>query len=189
MPEKLRIAVDVRDLRIAKTGARTYLAELIREFKIRNSADVQLFFYDTGITVYTGRNKFLKLIEHIRFFFWKQIQLPFKAAADRCDIVFCTDYFVPIIHWRYKTVVVFHDAFFFEYPGHYNKLWLFLFKTLGISAAKRSLAIVTPTYYTKKRIAEFSGISGEKIRVIYEGPKTFETSANTMRPFLAEIES
>ena len=66
---------------------------------------------------------------------------------------------------------------------------MFLFKTLGISAAKRSLAVVTPTHYTKKRIAELSGIPGEKIRVIYEGPKTFETSANTRNLSIADAKN
>lgn len=176
MPEQVKIAVDIRDLRIARTGARTYLEELISEFKKLESDTIQFYFYDTGIPVYTGRNSILKLIEHIRFFIWKQIQLPLKAASDGCDIIFCTDYFVPYIHLGYKTISVFHDAFFFEYPGHYNKLWLLLFKSIGIGAANRSFAIVTPTRYTKERISELAGISRDKIRVVYEGPKSLCTS-------------
>lgn len=174
----MKVAVDVRDLRIAKSGAKTYLEELIQEFKQYQGPDIQFVFYDTVFPVYTGRNKIFKLIEHIRYFFWKQVQLPVKLIADGCDVIFCTDYFVPYIHFRYKTITVFHDAFFYEYPGHYNKLWLFLFRTIGVSAAKRSFAIVTPTNYTKDRITALSGIPGDKIRVIYEGPKTFNTSNN-----------
>ncbi len=169
----LRIGVDIRDLRIAKTGARTYLEELVREFKLIKDPQIEFFFYDTAIRVYTGRNKALKLIEHLRYFFWKQIELPFRAAFNKCDILFCTDYFVPYIHLGYKTIPVFHDAFFFEYPHHYNKIWLFLFRTIGISAAKRSYSIVTPTFYTRSKISELSGIAEQKIQVVYEGPKTF----------------
>lgn len=176
MPEQVKIAVDIRDLRIARTGARTYLEELIREFKRLEIDTIQFYFYDTGIPVYTGRSRILKLIEHIRFFIWKQIQLPLKAAADGCDIIFCTDYFVPYIHLGYKTISVFHDAFFFEYPGHYNKLWLLLFKSIGTGAANRSFAIVTPTMHTKERISELAGISRDKIRVVYEGPKSLTIS-------------
>lgn len=172
----MRVGVDIRDLRIARTGARTYLEELIKEFKKLESDNIQFHFYDTKIPVYTGRNKLLKLIEHIRFFIWKQIQLPLKAASDGCDILFCTDYFAPYIHLRFKTITVFHDAFFFEYPSHYNKLWLLIFKSIGIKAARRSFAIVTPTAYTKQRISELAGIARDKIRVIYEGPKSLITS-------------
>lgn len=176
MSEYIKIAVDIRDLRIARTGARTYLEELINEFKRVEGDNIQFYFYDTGIPVYTGRNKILKLAEHIRFFIWKQIQLPLKAALDGCDIVFCTDYFVPYIHLGYKTISVFHDAFFLEYPSHYNRLWLLIFKSIGIKAAKRSFAIVTPTRYTKERISKLAGISSDRIRVIYEGPKSLATT-------------
>ena len=178
----MKVGVDIRDLRIAKSGAKTYLEELVREFKTYRDPYVEFIFYDAGIPVYTGRNKTLKLIEHIRYFIWKQVQLPVKLLIDRCDIVFCTDYFVPYIHLRYKTVTVFHDAFFYEYPDHYNKLWLYLFRTIGVSAAKRAFAIVTPTNYTKARLSELSGIPDQKIRVIYEGPKTFKPGKRTFRP-------
>lgn len=178
----MRVGVDLRDLRIAKSGAKTYLEELVREFRKNDDPDVQFIFYDTGIPVYTGRNKALKLIEHCRYLMWKQIQLPIKLLMDGCDIVFCSDYFVPYIHLRYKTITVFHDAFFFEYPEHYNKLWLLLFKTIGISAAKKAYAVVTPTKYTKARLAELSGIPDEKFRVIYEGPKTFNPGRNNFHP-------
>lgn len=171
----MKVAVDIRDLKIARTGARTYLEELIREFKKLESDSMKFHFYDTKIPVYTGRNKILKVIEHIRFFFWKQVQLPVKAALDGCDIVLCTDYFVPYIHLKFKTIVVFHDAFFFEYPSHYNNLWLLIFRSIGIKAAKRSFAIVTPTYYTKEKISKLAGIHHDRIRVIYEGPKSLTT--------------
>jgi len=174
----MKVGVDVRDLRIAKSGAKTYLEEIVREFKNYQGKEFQFIFYDTAIPVYTGRNKALKLVEHFRYLFWKQIQLPIKMLTDGCDILFCTDYFVPYIHLRYKTITVFHDAFFYEYPYHYNRFWLFLFKTIGISSAKRAFAIVTPTNYTKARIIKYSGISQQKIRVIYEGPKTFNTELN-----------
>lgn len=179
MPKQVKIAVDIRDLRIAKTGARTYLEELIREFKKTKDPHVKFYFFDTIFPVYTESNPIFKIIEHLRYFFWKQIQLPIKAALNCCDIVFCTDYFVPYFHLGFKTVPVFHDAFFFEYPEHYNKYWLYLFKTVGIAAAKKSLAVVTPTQYTQKRIAKLSGIATAQIKVIYEGPKSDLTAQLT----------
>src|SRR4051812_34674732 len=116
----LKIGVDVRDLRIAKTGARTYLDELIKEFKLLENDKVRFFYFDASIPVYTGRGKFLKLVEHIRFITWKQVILPLKAFFRNCDVIFCSDFFVPYMHLGYKTIPVLHDAFFFEYPEHYN---------------------------------------------------------------------
>jgi glycosyltransferase involved in cell wall biosynthesis len=170
---KLIIGVDIRDLRIAKTGTKTYLEELCKEFRNFENEQYGFHFFDTPIPVYTGENKLLKLIEHLRYQFWKQISLPIKAWSKACDILFCTDNVVPYIHLGYETVPVFHDAFFFENPDHYNPIWLWLLKNTALPAARRSMAVITPTSYAKKRIIHFTGLPAEKLTTIYEGPKTF----------------
>lgn len=171
--KKQKIGIDTRDLKIAKTGAHTYLSELCKTIQ-NNRADLQFeyVFLDTRLPIYTGTNKIGKLWEQINYMIWKQVTLPFKAWQQGCSIVFCTDYFVPYIHLGFTTVPVFHDAFFWEYPRHYNRLWLELFKSFGVSAAKKSSAVVTVTNYAKQQIAKHSGIDAEKIIPIYIGPKT-----------------
>ncbi|SKB93100.1 glycosyltransferase family 4 protein [Daejeonella lutea] len=170
MPEKIIVGVDIRDLRIAKTGGKTYLEEISKQFKTKNY-DCKFIFFDTTIPVYTGKYKFFKLIEHIRFFTWKQVILPIKAWINKCDILFCSDYFSPYFSPGFKTVVVFYDSFFYEYPSHYNSQWLRIFKTLGVGAARRAEKVITITEYTKKRIAHFTGINPEKIIAIHLAPK------------------
>lgn len=170
MNKPIRVGIDIRDLRIAKTGARTYLEELCAEFSKEDSA-FKFVFFDTSIPVYTGANKLLKLVEHLRFLLWKQLVLPFKAWTRRCDILFCTDFFVPLWNPGFKTIPVFHDAFIWEYPAHYNKYWLQEFELLGMRAAKRSPYIVTSSAYAKERIAALSAIPADKIIPVYEAPK------------------
>ncbi|HTH82802.1 MAG TPA: glycosyltransferase family 1 protein [Mucilaginibacter sp.] len=172
MPNPLNIAVDVRDLKIAKTGTFTYLEELCKEFKKMQSDELHFHFMDTWIPVYTGNNKILKLIEHLNYQLWKQLVLPLKAFFKRCDIVFCTDNVVPILHLGYQTISVFHDAFFFEMPENYSKLWLWLYKNTALPAANRSAFVITPTAYAKKQINHYTGIPNEKLVVVFEGPKT-----------------
>jgi len=174
MPKPLIIGVDIRDLRLARTGTRTYLEELVKEFKKMNGNGVQFHFLDTNFSVYTGNKKIFKLIEHARYQLWKQLILPIKAFSKNCNVVFCTDNFVPLIHLGYQTIPVFHDAFFFENPENYGRLWLWLYKKTAIPAAKRSLFVVTPTQYAKDRIAHYTGIAEKKLAVIYEGPKSLE---------------
>ena len=171
--KKQKIGIDTRDLKIAKTGAHTYLSELCKTIQ-NNRADLQFeyVFLDTRLPIYTGSSKIGKLWEQINYMIWKQVALPFKAWQQGCSLIFCTDYFVPYIHLGFTTVPVFHDAFFWEYPSHYNKLWLELFKGFGVSAAKKSSAVVTVTNYAKQQIAKHSGIDAEKIIPIYIGPKT-----------------
>lgn len=175
MDKFLKIGVDIRDLKIAKTGTKTYLEEICNAFKKLDQSKYKFYFLDTRIPVYTGENKLLKLIEHFRYQLWKQLFLPLLAWYNGCDVVFCTDNFAPIIKLGYKTVPVFHDAFFFEDPSHYNKIWLWLYKKLAIPAALNSHALIVPTNYVKERVLHFTRIDERKLHVVYEGPKTFQT--------------
>lgn len=178
MTKPIIIGVDTRDLRIATTGTKTYLEELCREFRLLEGKEFRFFFFDTAISVYTGKHPFLKLIEQLRFQLWKQVILPIKALTNQCDILFCTDFFVPYLQLGYKTIPVFHDAFFFEYPQHYNKIWLFLFKQLGLRAAKRSSVIIVPSFYAKERIQHYTQIETDRICCVYEAPKSLQESDN-----------
>lgn len=119
------------------------------------------------------------LTEHIRQQLWKQVMLPYKAWRNKCDIVYCNDYFAPYIHLNYTTVQLFHDAFFFEYPQYCNRIWLQLFKRIAIPAAKRSAFIITPTEYARQRVQYFTGIPHEKIIAIHQGPKTIPVTDST----------
>jgi glycosyltransferase involved in cell wall biosynthesis len=178
MQQKKRIiGIDTRDLKIAKTGAHTYLSELCKTIQ-NNSADLQFeyVFLDTSLPIYTGSSKLGKLWEQVNYIIWKQLTLPFKAWQKGCSLVFCTDYFVPYIQVGFTTVPVFHDAFFWEYPAHYNKYWLWFFNTLGVGAAKKASAIVTVTRYAKDQIAKYSGIDAAKIIPIHIGPKSSITN-------------
>lgn len=180
MQRKTIVGVDVRDLQISKSGVKTYLEELCKEFA-KPDTSIDFVFIQNRIPVYTGNNPWGKLIEHVRFQWWKQIMLPLKAKIRGCDVLFCTDFFVPVFSWGIKTVPVFHDAFFWEYPEHYNKYWRILFIQLGLRAAKKSACIVTPTKYTQKQIAHYSGINPNKIIPIHEGPKRF-AAKDTVNP-------
>ncbi len=171
MSKKLVIGIDVRDLRIAKTGAKTYLEEIVNEFK-QDDHGCEIKFLDFPFPVYGGRNKFFKLIEHIRFFFWKQIALPVKAYINNCDVLFCTDYFVPFIHLGYKPIPMFYDAFFYEYPEQCNPIWLKMFNSLGLKAAKRAPYVITLSEYSKERLLHFTDLEPKKIIPIHLAPKT-----------------
>ena len=170
--KKQKIGIDIRDLKIAKTGAHTYLSELCKAINNKQDLQFQYIFLDTHVPIYTGSHKIGKLWEQFHYVFWKQVTLPIKAWLHGCKLVFCTDYFVPYMGLGFTTVPVFHDAFFWEYPAHYNKYWLWFFNTLGVSAAKKSSSIVTVTNYAKHQIATYSGIDAAKIIPIHIGPKS-----------------
>lgn len=183
--KKRIIGIDTRDLKIAKTGAHTYLSELCKTIQ-NNRADLQFeyVFLDTRLPIYTGPNKIGKLWEQLHYMIWKQITLPIKAWQKGCSLVFCTDYFVPYMHLGFTTVPVFHDAFIWEYPSHYNTYWLGIFKTFGVSAAKKASAVVTVTSYAKNQISKYSGIDAANIVPIHIGPKSSIAESSIAEPQL-----
>ncbi len=189
MSKNIKVAIDIRDLRIAKTGAKTYLEEICRELK-KGHPGFTFYFIDTWLPVYRGNNKIGKALEHLRFFFWKQMALPVICLFKGCDILYCTDYFLPLLKLNFKTAVVFYDAFFWEYPDQYNRLWLTLLKTLGVTAAKKADAVITITEYSKKQIVKFVGVESTKIHAIHLAPKSstgsFAELRETAQPFESE---
>jgi glycosyltransferase involved in cell wall biosynthesis len=170
----MKLGIDIRDLRIAQTGAKTYLSELSNAFN--NIFTIEIVLLDTQKNVYKGNNKLFKIIEHLRFFGWKQFQLPRLAIKNNCTHLICTDFFVPYFkRWNghpLKTIAVLHDAFFWESPEHYNSVWLQLFHLIGVPAAKKADLLIVPTQYAKNRILHFENFDAFKIKVVHEAAKT-----------------
>jgi glycosyltransferase involved in cell wall biosynthesis len=173
--EIIKVAVDVRDLQISASGARSYLESVIIEFK-KEHPGFAFYFLDATTNAYTGNHFLLKLKEQLSYFLWKQFVLPYQAKQLGCRVLFCSDFMVPYFSLGIKTIPVFHDAFFWEYPEHYNKYWLLFFRNLGLAAAKKSAFVVAPTQYASNQLAKYTGINPNKIKVIGEAPKTIDAS-------------
>ena len=172
--EIIKVAVDVRDLQISASGARSYLESVIIEFK-KEHPGFAFYFLDATTKAYTGNHFLLKLKEQLSYFLWKQFVLPYQARQLGCRVLFCSDFMVPYFSLGIKTIPVFHDAFFWEYPEHYNKYWLLFFRNIGLAAAKKSAYVVAPTQYASNQLAKYTGINPNKIQVIGEAPKTIAT--------------
>jgi glycosyltransferase involved in cell wall biosynthesis len=169
----IKVAVDVRDLQISASGARSYLQSLVIELKKEHPGFV-FYFLDATTKAYTGNHFLLKIKEQLSYFFWKQIILPYKSKVLGCQVLFCSDFMVPYFSLGIKTIPVFHDAFFWEYPQHYNKYWLLFFRNLGLAAAKKAAFVVTPTQYASNQLSKYTGIPQSKIIAIGEAPKTIK---------------
>ncbi len=165
----MRIAIDTRDLHAARTGHRTYLEEICRAFpQVTNTYEFILLAPHWHLP--PGKSALHKILGHLAFYWWKEIELPWRAWRRRCDVIFCTDYVVPL--WAQSaTVPVFHDAGFWERPQDYNGLWRKLLDFFALPAARRSAAVITVSQSAKARIAHLTHIPPEKLHVVYEGPK------------------
>lgn len=181
MSKIIKVAVDTRDLKKGKTGTHTYLNSICIEFKNINAlgvGNIKYSFINYYLPVYIGKNNVGKILEHILFTFWKQVILPIYCIFYKVDILFCTDYFLPILPITTKKFAVFHDTFFFDQPRHYNHLWLKTFKLFAVRAAKKSTQIIVPSKFVKFKVASYIPDLINKITVVYEGPKLFTSMSS-----------
>lgn len=175
MDKKYRIGIDLRDLKKARTGTYTYLNEIVKSFSKMQNTDTEIILLNYPFNVYTGKNYLLKIAEHLLFFIWKQLALPLLCIHYKCNVLFCTDYFLPLIKFKTKYYSVFHDCFFFDHPQYYNPIWLASFKTIGIGAAKKADGIIVPSVYVKNRLSAIKPSLQNKITVVYEGHADFSS--------------
>jgi glycosyltransferase involved in cell wall biosynthesis len=175
MKNKIIVGVDISDLKVAATGQKTFLYELSNAFLALDDEKFTFLYFSSPFPAIKSRSKIALLLQHLMFQVWKQLLLPILAWFKRCDIVFCTDYFVPYFHLNFKTVQVFHDAFFFQNSEHYNKHWFVLHKYLAMPAAKKSSFIITPSDYALQTVHQYAGISINQLVRIYEAPKNLDS--------------
>ena len=169
MGNVIRIGIDTRDLKKARTGTYIYLNEICQAFKRIESKEIEFIFIEYPLPVYSGKSYFLKSFEHLFFFLWKQLALPFICRSKECEVLFCTDYFLPVYFFKGKKIAVFHDCFFFDHPEYYNAFWLKMFHRIGLAGARKAFAIVTPSDYVRKRLEFLQPDLIGKIKVVYEG--------------------
>ncbi len=175
MSKNIRVAIDLRDLKKGKTGTFTYLKSLCAAFDDLNKNNgVEYLYIRYPFPVFDGGNKLGKVLEHILFTIWKQVVLPIYCIVNRIDILFCTDYFLPLLPFPQKKVVVFHDTFFFEHPKNYNPIWLKTFHLLALKALNKNTQIIVPSNYVKNRLEIFLPAMKGRIIVVYEAAKNMQ---------------
>lgn len=166
----MRIAIDIRDLKIAKTGSKTYLEELCKAFPVV-APEHEFVFLQPKWKTPARKSNITKIINHLMFYWWKEVELPWLAWRNKCDLIFCTDYVVPLIA-SCPTVPVFYDANFWANSEQYNRWWRKLMDVFAVPAAKKSPFVVTISEFSCQEIAKYTGIVSEKIKTIPIAPKS-----------------
>ena len=177
LKKNITIGLDTRDLKLATTGTKTYLTELINELKKRGDNGFSLVMFRSIWPPYWGNNVFGKIFEHLSFFIWKQITLPAKSFFFSVDVLICTDYYLPLIKLKAKHIVVFHDALFFDHPEYYNPVWLKWFNLLAINGALKADAVIVPSEFSLARLSVHLPSLTNKMQVVYQGPKSIMSNS------------
>lgn len=155
--KKTKVLIDTYQLRIARTGIRKYVEELITLCNEHGSSTFEYFFYpDSSIkeSYDTAENaSFLsRLKEQWRYFYYKQIELPRIVKNESVDLLFIPDYYAPSISLKAHKMVVFHDAFFWETPEHYGKLWWAYFRRMILTGLRGRSSVLTISKHSKSTL-------------------------------------
>lgn len=97
-----------------------------------------------------------------------QFVLPLRLLGTRPHIVHSTSHLGPI--WGPgKKIATIHDLIFLRYPQDYNQLWLAISRVLLPVVIRRTSAIITDSYTTRREVLTRYPLSHNKIRVVYPG--------------------
>ncbi|HNV96785.1 MAG TPA: glycosyltransferase family 1 protein [bacterium] len=108
--------------------------------------------------------------------FWTIFRLSLSLKKYNLDIFFSPSHNLPICHC--KKIITWHDLGYKHYPDYYSFLQK-ISLNLGANKLKKTDAIISPSFFTKKDIIKIYNINEEKIRVISHGID-FEKYENTI---------
>ena len=182
MPKK-RVVIDTFHLLNALTGIRSYTVELCKGLEQYSSPDFEFVLLPNwrqlnNSTILKGRMGILgKILNHLFYFFWKQIVLPFYILIKRVDVIIAPDYLLPTIKFGARSIAVFHDTFYWEMRKNYNPLWRWYFVNSVILGLNSRSKIIAVSAYSKARIQSIIEPK-QPVEVAYLSPPKIDQSLN-----------
>ncbi|WP_143959324.1 glycosyltransferase family 4 protein [Litoribacter populi] len=179
---KKRVYVDLFYLNTALTGIKTYMLEFCEAVKEHSQNDVKyIFSHDPNQQAnkhfFRGDVPYWrKLLYHLYYFWYKQVVLPLRLTTHKADQLICFDFVAPAINNK-PSVVVIHDAFFWQMPQNYNSHWRKYFLKAISWGLKDNTTVVTTSEYSRRSILEATDI-GHSIEVVYQCPRLLPEMAD-----------
>lgn len=174
---RIRVVIDTISLVRASTGIRTYTIELCKAAEEQSeSGEIEYLIYPSWKKVdkfffFGGDQHFFKrMLHHIFYFFWKQLILPIFCVLKKADALICPDYVLPLWKLNLLKIGVVHSPFFWEYPQHYNSIWLRYYVKMINAGFGGDSIISTTSEYTKQAISNYLKPKSP-IEVVYQSPK------------------
>ena len=98
---------------------------------------------------------------------WEQLVLPAHAARLRAPLIFSPANLAPVA-WP-RNVVVMHDAAVLREPHAYSRAYRAWHTGAGLAAARRALAVVTVSEFSRAELLELGGLDADRVTVIPGG--------------------
>jgi glycosyltransferase involved in cell wall biosynthesis len=94
---------------------------------------------------------------------WEQTALPVQAARARATLVFSPANLAPLA-WP-RNVVVMHDAAVLREPAAYSRSYRAWHRHFGLACARRALAVITVSEFSRRELIELAGLAPERLAV------------------------
>ena len=98
---------------------------------------------------------------------WEQLALPARAARLRAALVFSPANLAPLA-WP-RNVVVMHDAAVLREPQAYSRAYRLWHGRAGLACARRALAVITVSEFSRRELTDLAGIAPSRLQVIPGG--------------------
>ncbi|MGA9859259.1 MAG: glycosyltransferase family 1 protein, partial [Solirubrobacteraceae bacterium] len=98
---------------------------------------------------------------------WEQVALPVRAGRLGARLVFSPANLAPLA-WP-RNVLVMHDAAVLREPAAYSAAYRAWHAAVGLTCARRALAVVTVSEFSRRELIELAGLAPERVVVIPGG--------------------
>ncbi|HEX7049309.1 MAG TPA: glycosyltransferase family 1 protein [Longimicrobiales bacterium] len=169
----MRIGVNGRFYAAPVTGVQRFARELCD--RLFGRLDVTLFLphgapppddRPDGLRVVAGR-----LAGHA----WEQLELPWRARADGCDVILHPANTAPI--WGGPHLMVVHDVLALTHPQWFARRFAWWYRFALGRAARRAAAVVTVSQWAAAEITRVLAIPAERVHVVPQGVEPFDRPA------------
>ncbi|MEQ8554285.1 MAG: glycosyltransferase family 1 protein [Cyclobacteriaceae bacterium] len=173
MAHQKHVVVDTFCLSFEKTGIKTYTQELVAGLLDHQSDfceySFSLSFQQIEKISFLGswRNGNLRLCFHLVYFLWKQLYLPILLLIRKADSVICPDFIAPAFSPRLLKVTVIHDAFLWQSPEQYGRLWRSWYLWMLENGLRGRSVVVTTSNYSKMSLQPYLPLQ-QCLKVVYQ---------------------
>src|SRR5262245_41254616 len=174
--DRMRIAIDAREILDRPTGVGRYLLELLRAWGDSHAAAEHEFILCAPKEPAIGLPALTTLTAPGGGTLWEQRTLPQLARRARADVLFAPAYTSPI-RCPVPVVLTIHDVSFAAHPEWFSWREGFRRRTLARLSAARAARVIADSEFSKREIATHLGVESSRIDVIYLGVPNQPSSA------------
>ena len=185
MSRPTRVLIDLFYCQAALSGIRTYTTELVLGARLHGSAAID-YRFSHSLEERLQQQRYLNPDSrwrrwwfHALYWWWKQVGLPLQLIKHRPDVLICPDFVAPRFG-KPRTLVVIHDALFWQYPQHYKKHWRRYFTRLVHWGIGRQTTLVTTSNHAAGKLRHYLP-TDRPIAVVYQ---SFLRASNAGAPVL-----